>query len=223
MWRWKVLFLPAAAVLQRATASPVPPARAWPDLPGGSSHARRGLRPRANAGRLAAPPERRRLPRGRSRAVVPVLLPSLLGACAGTFNLHDRPPDAVLETRGSAQRLASCLSLAYAADPFRLEVDTGASGARITPLGAPGRVGPVSRRPRFEIEVSQAGSGGVRIALRAVPTLLGPGAEVTRLQRRVAACTAEPASGGTFRSIASTIRDEPCVLRRGPDEAHSVA
>ncbi|RAI55241.1 hypothetical protein DOO78_24635 [Roseicella frigidaeris] len=129
----------------------------------------------------------------------------LLGACATPPDLRARPPVAVLEVRTSAARLASCLADAYAADPFRLEVDPTGRGARITAYGTPGRLAPWRRRPRFEIEIADTGPGTADVVLRAAPTLLGPEAEVARLRRRVDAC-ADAAFGGTFRSIAGAPR-----------------
>ena len=159
---------------------------------------------------------------GRVRSAAAFLLPPLLGACAGMPDLRDRPPAAVVETRGSAPRLAACLADAYADDPFRLEVVSEGQDTRITALGAPGRLGRLRRRPRFEIEVSQAGPGTARVVLRTAPTLLGPEAEVARLRRRVAACAGAP-SGTTFRSIAGAPRTGHGALPGAPDRPHSVA
>ncbi|MCO6416193.1 hypothetical protein JYK14_08430 [Siccirubricoccus sp. KC 17139] len=150
-----------------------------------------------------------------------LLLPPLLGACAGAPDLRDRPPAAVVETEGNAARLASCLADAYADDPFRLDVVPEGQGTRITALGMPGRLVPLRRRPRFEIEVSQAGPETARVVLRTVPTLLGPEAEAARLRRRVTAC-AGATSGPTFRSIAGTPRTGLRALPGAPDRPHCV-
>lgn len=135
-----------------------------------------------------------------------------LGACAAAPDLRGRTPAAIFEARTGAPRLASCLAEAYAADPFRLEVDAIGRGVRITALGMPGSLAPWRRRPRFEIEVADTGHGTAEVALWTAPTLLGPEAEVDRLRRRVAAC-ADAASSATFRTIAgaSGKASVPCL------------
>ena len=156
---------------------------------------------------------------GWAAALLPLLL---LGACAAAPDLHGRPPAAVLEARASAPRLASCLAEEYAGDPFRLEVDTVGPGIRITALGMPRSLAPWRRRPRFEIEVAEAGRGTAEVVLRTAPTLLGPEAEVDRLRRRVAACADAP-SGAAFRSIAGARRVGLHVLPAALGRRHSTA
>ncbi len=118
------------------------------------------------------------------------IAPMVLAACAGggAYDLRARPPDAVLEAPGSAQHLAACLLAAYADDPFRFRVAEDDTGVRITAFGAPSGRSPRHSRPRFSIEVGQAGQGLVRVTLRNAWTLLGPAAEIERLRARVAAC-----------------------------------
>ena len=135
---------------------------------------------------------------GRAAALLP---PLLLGACAAAPDLRARPPAAVLEAKATAPYLVSCLAQAYAADPFRLEVDAAGQGTRITALGMPGSLAPWRRRPRFEIEVAEVGRGTAEVVLRTAPTLLGPEAEVDRLRQRVAACADVPLRA-RFRTIA---------------------
>ncbi|TDH62103.1 hypothetical protein E2C06_13035 [Dankookia rubra] len=155
---------------------------------------------------------------GWAAALLPLLF---LGACAAP-DLRGRPLAAVLEASASAPRLASCLAEEYAGGPFRLEVDTVGTGIRITALGMPGSLAPWRRRPRFEIEVAEAGRGTAEVVLRTVPTLLGPEAEVDRLRRRVAACADAP-SGAAFRSIAGARRAGLHVLPVALGRRHSIA
>ncbi|WP_149536728.1 hypothetical protein [Siccirubricoccus phaeus] len=149
-----------------------------------------------------------------------LLLPPLLGACARAPDLRDRPPAAVVVTRGNAARLASCLADFYADGPFRLEVVSGGQGSRITAFGMPAGLAPWRRSPRFEVEVSQAGPETARVVLRTAPTLLGPEAEVARLRRRVTAC-AGAKSGAAFRIVAGASRTGASTLPGGPGDAHS--
>lgn len=156
------------------------------------------------------------------RAAPAVLSTFLLGGCVAVPELRGRPPAAVLEVRGSAARLASCLADAYAADSFRLEIDTAGRGTRVTAYGTPGRLAPWRRRSRFEIEVADTGPGTAEVVLRTAPTLLGPEAEVARLRRRVDTC-ADAASEATFRSIAGTPRRGLRALLRTPSGSHFMA
>ena len=131
-------------------------------------------------------------PRTASPLAALFLAQMALAACAGggDFDPRARPPDAVLEVPGSAPRLAGCLLAAYADDPFRFRVAEDDTGVRITAFGAPSGRSPRHSRPRFSIEVGQAGQGLVRVTLRNAWTLLGPGAEIERLRARVARCEA---------------------------------
>ena len=145
--------------------------------------------------RKGAPPSRdpvepRMSPRTASPFAALFLAQMAVAACAGGSGVDPRarPPDAVLEVPGSAPRLAACLLAAYAGDPFRFRVADDGTGVRITAFGAPSGRDPRRSRPRFSIEVGQAGRGLVRVALRNARTLLGPGAEIERLRARVAVC-----------------------------------
>ena len=145
--------------------------------------------------RRGAPPDHEPVepwmsPRIASPLSVLVMAPMALAACigGGASDPRARPPDAVLEVPGNAPRLAACLLAAYAGDPFRFRVAEDDTGARITAFGAPSGRDPRRSRPRFSIEVGQAGQGLVRVTLRNAWTLLGPGAEIERLRMRVAGC-----------------------------------
>jgi hypothetical protein len=129
-------------------------------------------------------------PRGASPLVALFIAPVVLAACArgGAYDLRAGPPDAVLEAPGDARHLAACLLAAYADDPFRFRVAEDGTGVRIIAFGAPSGRDPRRSRPRFSIEVGQAGQGLVRVTLRNAWTLLGPGAEIERLRMRVAGC-----------------------------------
>lgn len=129
-------------------------------------------------------------PRTAFPLAVLVLSPMALAACVGGSGFDPRagPPDAVLEVPGSAPRLAACLLAAYAGDPFRFRVAEDDAAARITAFGMPSGRDPRRSRPRFSIEVGQAGRDLVRVTLRNARTLLGPGAEIERLRTRVAGC-----------------------------------
>ena len=83
------------------------------------------------------------------------------------------------------------------------------SVTRITAFGMPPRLAFRWARPRFAIEVGDAGPGLARVVLRTVPTLLGPEAEASRLRGRVAACagTAWPPAPAS-RMLAAAERGE---------------
>lgn len=118
-----------------------------------------------------------------------------LGACAAAVpDVRARPAAAVIDAPGDVPSLAACLRAAYADDPFRFRVEAERYATRIVAFGSPPRLAFRWARPRFAIEVSDAGPGVARVVLRTVPTLLGPEAEVARLRARVAACagTASP-------------------------------
>ena len=140
---------------------------------------------------MRAPPFAPRVSTGTaSPLAVLVLAPMALAACiaGGGFDPRAGPPDAVLEVPGSAPGLADCLLAAYAGDPFRFRVAEDGTGVRITAFGMPSGRDPRRSRPRFSIEVGQAGQDLVRVTLRNARTLLGPGAEIERLRTRVAGC-----------------------------------